>query len=288
MFQRIWQENRRFILQVGGGLAIFLILKSCVVEGFIGRGAASLRSTNQTVEAQVNKLRNEVVARAPEEKKNLEELEAIEKDLAGAFQTPRPTDVPTAKGGSAQTQFTVRIEKLWGEVLTKARQRNVKIPEKITADDLKVSGPDSDLEMSAAYLEILGRALKACVDLGMVQIDRPAIYLPDAEGPIPGADPAKAVYRRVGLTVHGPYEAFRRILGEFQNPGFIQVRLVSLDGKSTVGPGLVRGQLDFVGFFIDRSEEVGESPADGGAAAEPKPKAPRKGSSKSGIRRKGP
>ncbi len=264
IIQRIWQENKRFILQVGGALAVFLILQSCV-NTLVGTSADSLKKKNVDAEKEVQKIRSRVVQALPEERKNLEEYADIEKELA-RFQTPLPADVPDPKRGAPHIQFSDRIDKVWSDIRTRANQRNVKIPEKINSTDLGIAAsvgaaPDApSIERAAAYLEILARAMKTCVESGLTQIDKPTVN--DEElGPIlENSEEVGAVYRRVGLTVQGPYDAFKKVLREFQNPPFMQARLISLDTRGAAGS--LRGQMEFVGFFV-------EKPGETVAAAEP-------------------
>ena len=260
VLQRIWQENKEFFLRAGGGLAIFLILNSCVIPGVVG-DAGNRRSQNQKLEAEVVRLRNEVIQRAPEEKRDLEELKQIEKEIGGRFLTPLATDVPDPKRGAPQIQFSERIDRIWGDLRAKANQKNVKIPDKITPSDLwvGVGAADEELERSASYLEILGRAMKDCVELGMVQIDKPTLAGEEGAWVRENGESVTVVYRRVSLTVHGPYEAFRRVLREYQKPGtFIQVRLTNLDAKGFGGSTVLRGQLEFVGVLFLAEGEAGE------------------------------
>ena len=284
--QSIWQENKRFILQVGGGLAVFLILKSCIVDGYVGGGSKDAWKSNQKLEEEVLKLRGRVVQRYPEEKKGLADLEKIETDLAGRFLTPAPKDVPDPKRGAAQIQFSERIDRFWNELRAKANTKNVKIPEKITNNELGVFAGDSpeDLARSTAYLEILGRVLRVCVDLGMTQIDKPTVY-PEEALPVRDNDGVSTVYRRVGLTVYGPFDGFKRILREYQNPGgFIQVRLVGLDSKVSTGALSLKGQLEFVAVFFEKEAEAEAAATEGEA---PKASKDAKGATRKFRRKKG-
>jgi hypothetical protein len=105
------------------------------------------------------------------------------------------------------------------------------------------------------YLEIIDRALQTCVEQGMVQIEKPAIF-GEEPAPIRDNEDVSMVYRRVGLTVYGPYDAYKRLFREFQKAaGFIQVRLLSLDARSTAASGALRGQLQFVGLKLLKEGE---------------------------------
>jgi len=268
--QQIWQDNKRFLLKVGGGFAIFLLLRTCVVESYID-GAGLIHRRNQKTEQGINRLRNELIQRAPEEKKNLEELLEIEKELGKRYLTPPPAVVPDPRLGSPQIQFSERIDRIWGELRASADQTNVKIPEKITTSDLSVYAGNSpaDHERSAAYLGILERALKTCIDSGMTQIGKPAIFQEEGSG-IAENEGFLVVYRRVGLTVYGPYQAFKRVLRAYQDPPFTQVRLTNQDTKGPADSGLLRGTLEFVGIHLEK--EV----AEGGEGAAAKKSARRK------------
>jgi hypothetical protein len=267
----IWQEDKRFLLTVGGGLAAFLILKSCAVDSLLLR-AGEQRVKNHKLEGEVVKLRDEVFQRAGQERKSLEDLVQIEKDLRSRFLTAPPQNVPDSKRGAPQIQFSERIDKIWTDLRVEANKRNVKIPEKITTNDLGVSAGDTpaDLEREAAYLEILGRALRVCLDKGMVQLERPVI-LQEEPLPLQKNDDVSVVYRRVGLTVHGPYQSYCGVFREFQSPGsLIQVRLLNLDPKGAGSTSALRGQLEFVGIDLLKAGE-GEEPGKP-APKEAKPK----------------
>lgn len=257
LLQRFWHENKRFLLITGGGLALFLILNSCIVTPLVGNPSKE-RAKNQALEVEINKIRNEVIQRAPEEKRNLRDLKQIESELSARFLTQPPADIPDSSRGAPQIQFTERIERIWSDLRSKANQRNVRIPERITPSDLGVDQGDGEVEnrRNASYLEILGRALRTCVEAGMVQIDKPVInqeeYLYVRED-----EEVLTVYRRIGLMAYGPYDAFKRVLREFQNPGFVQVRLLNLDSKGSGGANTLRGQFEFVGVLLE-GEKVGE------------------------------
>ncbi len=260
ILQRIWQENKQFLLRAGGGLLVFLAFSSCIIPGLVG-DAGNRRKANQKVEAEVVRVRNEVIQRAPEEKRDLDELKQIEKEIHGRFLTSPPADVPDPRRGAPQIQFSERIDRIWGDLRVKANQKNVKVPEKITPADLwvGVGASEEDLERSASYLEILGRALKDAVEVGMVQIEKPSLAGEEGLWVRENGEAATVVYRRVGLTLHGPYGAFKKLLREYQKPGnFVQVRVLSLDARGFGGAGIIRGQLEFVGVLLVSEGDAAE------------------------------
>ncbi len=254
--QRIWEENKKFLLMVGGSLALFLLLRSCAVDGLL-RSADAERQRNQKLEKEINGTRSRVIVRYPEEKKSLADLAQIESNLAGRCLSAPPSNVPDTKRSAAQIQFSEMIDAVWSKLKTKANQKGVRIPEKISTNDLGVAAGDTeaDHERNAMYLEIVDRALATCVDQGMVQIEKPTIFGEEA-APIRDNEDVSMLYRRVGVTAYGPYEAYKRVFREFQKaPGFVQVRLMSLDSKSTAIPGALRGQLQFVGLRLLKEGE---------------------------------
>src|SRR5262249_30140043 len=123
---------------------------------------------------------------------------------------------------------------------------------------------------------ILERALKACVDQGMASIEKPVISVEEYL-PVAGDETANIVYRKVGMALTGPYEAFQGVLGEFQKPDWpLQVRLLSLGTKGSAAYANLRGQMEFVGLFLETGEE--EPPK-----APEKPAPPRKGTRKKKV-----
>src|SRR5262245_56877860 len=204
--QRIWQENKKFLLMVGGALALFLLLRSCAVDGLL-RAADGERQRNQKLEKEINGTRSRVVVRYPEEKKSLENLAQIEANLAARYLSAPPANIPDTKRSAAQIQFSEMIESIWAKLKTRANQKGVRIPERISTTDLGVQSGDNaaDHERNSMYLEIVDRALGTCVDQGMLQIEKPTIF-PEEDAPIRDNDDVSMIYRRVGLTGHGPYE----------------------------------------------------------------------------------
>ncbi len=276
ILQRIWQENRDFIIKAGSGFVIFLFLRGCVVNTFFFERAERTRISNSKTETEVSKLRSEVVSRLPQEEKNLEEFSEIEKDLLVQCLTPPPASVPDPKLGAPQIQFSQRIDAIWTELQSKANRKNFRIPPKITPADLGVGAADTpeDLQRESAYLQLLGRALHSCVDSGMVAIDKIQIF-PQEDWAIRGNEMSALVYDRVSLTVQGPFTAYRDVLQDFQGPGkTAQVRLVSLDSKGAGGVNALRGQIEFVGLqMLTASQGETDKPPD---APEKKPKRKRR------------
>ncbi len=273
ILQRIWQENRDFIIRAGGGLVVFLFLRGCVVNTFFFGRAERTRYANSKTETEVSKLRAEVVGRLPQEEKNLEEFAEIEKELLVHCLTPPPASVPDPKLGAPQIQFSQKIDTIWTELQGKANTKNFRIPPKITPADLGVATGDTaeDLQRGAAYLQLLGRALHSCVDRGIVAIDKIQIF-PEEEGPIRGNEMSALLYHRVALSVQGPFSAFRDVIQDFQGPGkAAQVRLVSLDAKGASGVSALRGQMEFVGM-----EMLTVSQSEPENKMEKKPDAPEK------------
>ena len=259
----LWQEDKRFILQVGGALALFLILNSCAIEG-LHSAALSQRDRNQREQRNVEELQRKVFARYGEEEKATNDLQAIEAELRKRFLTAAPTRVPDARKSAPQIQFSEGIDGLWSELQGKANQKNVKLPEKITTVELGVpaqGGAQEDLVRCASYLETLSRAMRVCVDEGMVELGKPQIHN-EEQAEITNAESTLVIYQRITLPVQGPFESFGRVLREFQKPGsFVQARLLSLDAKGTRGVSALRGQLEFVGLhFEEQSEDVEPKP----------------------------
>ncbi|MBI4585241.1 MAG: hypothetical protein HY717_14605 [Planctomycetes bacterium] len=274
-FQKIWEENKRFLLIAGGGLAAFLLLNAILVTGYKNQalGKDGTIERNRLLEVKVQRLYKEVRDRFHEEKNMLESYAHFERDYLQRFSIPPQKNLPDfRKGTSAQIYFNDQIEKIWGEVSRKAREINCLMPEKITTQDLGVLPDDTaeDTQRHFIYLEILRRALNAMVDSGMKKIDKPKLH---EEEPLPvkGNPAAQIVYQRLTVQVQGTYDSFLQLLRKCQEPNqpnktgqFLQVILLDLAPVSAGAASLLKGNLEFANFAIEEVKEEGAQPAAGG------------------------
>jgi hypothetical protein len=269
MLQRIWEQNKNFLLVAGSGFALFLILNSCV-GSYVRRPEApgGLYAQASKLEKDIRRLEKEVSSHA-EVKALLAAYEEEEAALRAEIEPAPEKEVATFDEVNAFRQFDQAIDRVWAEALELANRANVALPEKPGIQDFGVRREDrkSEYEDHYAYLGILRRAVGALIDSGMVEIGRPELldpdYLPVAE--IDGA--TLCLFRAVRFQVSGPYESFVRVFQTVQSPkDFIQVRLGTLAPKAKDQDQVLKGQLDFVGIWLVPRESVEKDGTAGGRA----------------------
>ena len=259
-FQNIWESNKKFLLIVGAGLVVFLYFKSCTIGPYATKasGENGTISRNQRIKAQVQRLHKEVRGRFNNEKNNVEEYSAIEKDYLQQYSIVLSKNIqPFKKGGSNEVQISKRVRKIWGEVNTRARQINCKLPNMVSLRQLGVKPDDTeyDLERHARSIELLRRALSSMVRNGVVKISTPRVH-EESELNIKGNSEKVIVFQKIEFDVRASYKAFVEILKECQKPGqFIQVLIDDLDPRRGGGSGLLRCRLEFSGFYFDEIQD---------------------------------
>jgi len=254
MFQRIWTQNKRFILVAGAGLAVFLILNS-FLGAFVGRveGPKGLLAEASKLEKDVRSLHKELNRNYWEEKARLESYEKHESDLASELQLPREKEVEKLDSAAPLVQFNQAIDRAWGQALEKANRASVAIPEKLGPEAFGVAKDDGpqEYELYYSYLGVVRRALMALIDAGISEIGRPELVPPEELPVVAGSEDFFCVYRGVRFKVSGAYESFLRLLKSVQEPrSFLQVRILSLGSKGGGDERSVKGELEFVGFQI--------------------------------------
>ncbi len=255
MFQRLWEENKRFLMVTGGALLVFLVARSCVI-GPYEAGATETVDENSKLKSRLDRLARPIERRFNIERSQLDEYLDIERDLRQRFCLRVPDDAALVKPGTAkEVLFTQKIDRIWGEVYPKARLINSKLPEKISIRDLGMRPEDTeaDLKRHTLYLEILRRALNVLVDSGMHEIGSPH-FQPEVEYFIRGNERHRIVFRKIDFKVRGPYDSFVQVLRECQKKSgaFIQALVLDMDPRRA-GPDALNGRVEFGGFSIEEA-----------------------------------
>jgi hypothetical protein len=116
MLQRIWTQNKNFILVAGAGLAVFLILNS-FVGAYVVRveGPKGLLAEASKIEKDVRSLHKELNRTYWEEKARLESYEKHEGTLRSELELPREKEVEKLDGAAPLVQFNQAIDRAWGQ-----------------------------------------------------------------------------------------------------------------------------------------------------------------------------
>ena len=285
-FQKIWEENKRFLLIAGGGLAVYLLLNALLVTGYKNQalGRDGTRERNRILDGKVQRLQKEVRDRFNEEKSNFESFASFEGDYLQRFSIAPPKELPDfRKGMSAQVYFNDLVERIWGEVNRKAREINCVIPEKISTQELGVLADDAaeDTSRHFIYLEILRRSLNALVNSGMRKIDKPKLH-PEEPLSIRGNPDHEMVYQRITVQAQGTYDNFLQLLKNCQEPNkadkpgqFLQVIVLDLSPAGSSGASVLKGNLEFANFAVEEIREVETGQSKGGARSKLRTARPR-------------
>jgi len=260
MLTRIWGENKRFILIVGGSFAIFLFLNS-FAGGCIQRadGPKGLIAQAGQREREVRVLHKELKDRYWEEKSRLEGYGKEETALRTDLEVPPEGEVANIDEAAPIAQFNRAIDKVWGEATQTANRAALALPEKLGPEDFGISRDDGkrEYERHYAYLAVIRRALRTLVESGMTEIGRPEPVDAEVIPVVQGNDSVKCLYVGVVFKVAGPYEAFLRTLKSVQGAkDFLQVRIEDLSQKSANEERILKGELQFLSFRLAEGAEL--------------------------------
>jgi hypothetical protein len=256
MFQRIWAQHKKFILQAGSGLALFLILDSCVgssirrVDGPDGLRAQALRT-----ERSVRAIHKEL-ARYKETKSSLESFRVERAEVRAALELPPERELERLDTSAPLLQFNQAIDRVWAQALEKANRLGISLPEKLAAQDFGAQGQGDKEEYQRhyAYLGLVRRALGTLVDAGMSEIGRPELVEEDTLPIHAGEEWPACVFRAVRFKVAGNFESFLGTLQSVQEPkAFLQVRVRSLQSKSATEDRGLKGELEFVAIAFSEA-----------------------------------
>ena len=253
-----WQENRRFVLSVGGGALVFLI--GFAVENALFRD--ELNATRQEIQRFKNKL--ETAPFGPQdladaEAENTALRAAVEKLSAAASLHPRSEFVPDPSAGSSANQYLRTLSRVREELLQRCNRASLDIDSSLGMPELS---PTVETQI-VRYLEALDvvetvadLALRARVD----RIDKIQVRLDPGHGSREGVGPIERT--RVVMSLAGSSLALTRVLAWTQRPGaggrvlpIDQFEMVTARGKA----GEVRLEVTFVVAHVkDHAPAVAE------------------------------
>ncbi|MCH2374258.1 MAG: hypothetical protein MK538_08730 [Planctomycetes bacterium] len=252
-----FQRNRRFLLIVGAGLAIFMTLNS-LVSAYIGRAASLLEGANDFAEKS-RKLKEELKGQYHETKERIEEYEKFETALRRDLELPEIRQAKNLDKNSMLVQFNQATEDVWGELRTIANRRGVELPDRLKLRDFGHEPTDGPTEFRRYYdyLAIVRRSLIATLESGVAEIQRIEL-VPGDLLTVPGDDDSRVLVRSVRFRVIGGFESFVDVLTSVQTSGdFLQVQVERLGVNERSDDGSLRGDLRFSGLRLWRVGEEG-------------------------------
>ncbi len=171
-----WQENKRFVLVVGGGALVFLV-------GWIAIGSVlgdELASRKRAADSTQRKLSSEPMYTT----EDLRALEAENAQLKTAFDIlsdasawkDRAPYALDPKRGAPSNQYFAAVASTREELLRRAGRANLRIPEDLGLPALSPTR-ESDIVRYLQGLDLVDRAVRFALDTGCRRIDRIQIQL---------------------------------------------------------------------------------------------------------------
>jgi hypothetical protein len=206
--ENLWQENKRFVLTVAGGVLVFMIGEMIIGQVFGDELNAERRSV-----ASANRDLGEAMFGADDLTRARSENRALRgalQDLAhaAAFSAREQYRIDPA-AGSASSQFFGTVSSAREELLTLAGRNDLRVPDAVGLPALSPTR-DGDIERHLEALDLIDRVVHACVDAGVERIDSIDIKLD------PKLDAREGVGRvertRVDFTLSGRTAPIQRFL----------------------------------------------------------------------------
>ncbi len=258
MLNRLWEENKRFLLIAGSGLAVFLILNS-IIGGYISMVDGVVKKSSLLAK-ECRDLLSQVKPLSAE-KKRLEELTAHETQLRKELELPPEKELEKFDKTSPLLQFNGAIDRAWGVAKEKANQVGLVVPEKLGPNDFGADkqADQHDYASHYTFLSVARRALVSLIDAGMTEIARPQLEDEEALEVIKDDSSVQCLLRTVRFKVAGPYDSYLKLLKSLQAPeSFLQVGVSLSTPKGTTDDRTVRGDLRFTALSLLEGEKVPE------------------------------
>ena len=259
ILQRLWEENKQFLLIASAALLVFLLFRSCVVYPY-ARAADQQGNDIQRKENDAQRLLGFVRRPYNEENDLLEKYGELEKELWQRFcVAPAENVAKIGQQGGEEVYFSRQVDQIWSPLVSQARRINCRLPEKISLRELGVSADDTvhDLARHTIYLEVLRRALNVMVQPGVRNIGK-AVPRPEDPYSIRGnAGQWEVVFYPVEFRIQATYSAIVEILRASQkSPNFVQVLVMDINPRA--GPDHLTAHLSFRGVRIVEAGEGDE------------------------------
>ncbi len=173
-----WQENKRFVVSVGGGLLVFLI-GSMIVDRLYGSEVARVRTQLRRNESSLSaeRYRSADLERAREAN---EALAAAVETLSSAvsFET-RPDFLLNPRAGGASSQYFARADLVRQELASLASKTRMRLPADLGLESLKTTREEVIVRHLEA-LDLIDRAVRMALDAGVERIDKIQVRLDPA------------------------------------------------------------------------------------------------------------
>ncbi|MCY2960455.1 MAG: hypothetical protein NTY35_09855 [Planctomycetota bacterium] len=225
-----WQENKRFVLVVGGGALVFL-------AGWIAIGSMlgdDLAAQRRAAESAQRKLSSEPMYSADDHRQLEAENEALKTALdtltSSVTWKARPLYALDAKRGAPSNQYFAAVAATREDLLRRAGRANLRLPEDLGLPALSPTR-EGDILRYLEGLDLVDRAVRIALESGCERVDRIQIQLDPRLNSKQGVGTLERT--RVTLNLSGRPDPLVAFLARSQESAPLA------DGSGAAGPLLV-------------------------------------------------
>lgn len=213
-----WQENKRFLLSVAGGVALF-VAGTFAIEGLAGSELAAQRRASTST---ADKLRTEPLYGTADLAAAQAENEALTRavaELTAAVDfVPREAFRYDPQKGPASNQYFATVSSTREDLLGRAGRANLKVPEDLGLPALSPTS-EAEIERWLEALDLVDRAVRLAIAAGCERIDKVEIKLDPLLSSRQGVGAVERT--RVTLSLSGPPWPQVRLLAASQSPELV-------------------------------------------------------------------
>ena len=175
-FNDYWQENKRFLLTLAGGVIVFFIGKSIVNNVYRSEREAAQRSVDRDRSSLVRDARYQAVDERQAREENEALTQAVERlKTATAFQ-PRPDFVLDSRKGTPSNQYFGRVDRVREELEVLASRRGTRLPDGLGLEIVKTNSSEA-IERHLEAIDLIDRALRHALDAGVERVEKIRVRL---------------------------------------------------------------------------------------------------------------
>jgi len=266
----LWFENKRFLLAVGGALAVLLFAGS-FTAGYFEEAEATRSRSREAYRGNIA-LAKDLEHRYWIEEARAGDYEKQEAELRKMLAMPAIEELPGGSEDQLRVKFDQAIAGVWQSVQQDANRAGIRLPPAISSqDDFGVGAEDGPREYRVyhSYLGIVRLSLEALIAAGVREIERPEVLSPEAFAVAENVGESVCTFHGVAIGVTGSWDSLLSVLTLAQKPGsFLQVRLrnVRATGSRGADERQLRGEIQFYGVAL---AEVSDAEGGGGGARRP-------------------
>lgn len=209
-----WQENKRFVACVAGGVLAFAIGQMAIGR-LLGDELRSKRSEAQRAIVDLGKARYGPAELASARSENAALVEAVARLGEHAAFRPRPGFVLDPRGGSPSNQYFSRVQAVRERLLREAGRAGLRLEDSLGQPKLAPTR-EEDIARHLEGLDLIERVCDIALGTGVQRIEAISIELDPALTGGRASGPFERT--KVKMKVFGPSRALAQLVAATQDP----------------------------------------------------------------------